>query len=622
MAEKKDIKYINREFDSFKNSLVEFSKTYFPNTYTDFSPTSPGTMFMEMAAYVGDVLSFYLDNQIQENFIQYARQNENLYTLSYLLGYKPKVTEAASATFDIYQQVPSILDTTTNSYVPDYNFALFFSEKTQVSSKLAGGSNFLIQDTIDFSVSSSSDPTTVSIYQIDDDGNPQYFLLKKKRQGISAQINSIDFTFGTSKQFNTLQIENSNIIKILDITDSDGNKWYEVPYLAQDVILDSIKTSKDPNLTSESELVPNLLRLKKVQRRFVSRFKDENTLELQFGAGMTSDENDAEFTPNPNNVGLGLPFGSDKLTTAFSPTSFTFTDTYGISPSNTTLTVRYLTGGGVEANSPSNSLTNFASTSNVKFIQPNLDSTLAQYVFNNIAINNPFAASGGKDGDTIEEIRFNSLNTFQTQLRTVTKEDYLVRALSLPSEYGSLSKIYAEQEKVENILPGEIPSVISLYVLSYNRNEKLALASPALKRNLTTYLSQYRMVNDSVKVRDGYIVNIGVNFELITLPNVNSNQVLTTCIETLKNYFNINNWQINQPIILREIYILLDKIEGVQTVKNVQIINNVGEELGYSPFAYDIIGATQNDIVYPSQDPSIFEVKYPDVDIKGKIVNF
>lgn len=622
MAEKKDIKYINREFDSFKNSLTEFSKTYFPNTYTDFSPTSPGTMFMEMAAYVGDVLSFYLDNQIQENFIQYARQNENLYTLSYLLGYKPKVTEAASTTFDIYQQVPSVLDITTNSYVPDYSFALFFNEKTQISSKLVGGSNFLIQDTIDFSVSSSSDPTTVSVYQIDDDGNPQYFLLKKKRQGISAQINSVDFTFGASEQFNTIQIENSNIIKILDVTDSDGNKWYEVPYLAQDVILDSIKTSQDPNLSSNSGEVPNLLRLKKVQRRFISRFKDENTLELQFGAGVASDENDAEFTPNPNNVGLGLPFGSDKLTTAFSPTSFTFTDTYGISPSNTTLTIRYLTGGGIEANAPSNSLTNFTSTANVKFIQPNLDPTLAQYVFNNIAVNNPAAASGGKDGDTIEEIRFNSLNTFQTQLRTVTKEDYLVRALSLPSEYGSLSKIYAEQEKIENILPGEIPSVISLYVLSYNKDKKLALASPALKRNLTTYLSQYRMVNDSVKIRDGYIVNIGVNFELITLPNVNSNQVLATCIEALQKYFDIDNWQINQPIILREIYILLDKIEGVQTVKNVKIINNVGEELGYSPFAYDILGATQNDIIYPSQDPSIFEVKYPNIDIKGKIVNF
>lgn len=622
MAEKRDVKYINREFDSFKKSLVEFSKNYFPNTYTDFTPTSPGTMFMEMAAYVGDVLSFYLDNQVQENFIQYARQNENLYTLSYLLGYKPKVTEAASVGVDVYQQVPSILDVTTNSYVPDYNFALFFNENTQVSSDLVGGSNFLIQDTIDFSVSSSLDPTSVSIYQIDDEGNPQYYLLKKNRQGISAQINTVDFTFGPSTQFNTIQVENSNIIKILDVTDSDGNKWYEVPYLAQDVVLDSTRTSQDPSLAVDSELVPNLLRLKKVQRRFVSRFKDENILELQFGAGVTGDSNDAEFTPNPNNVGLGLPFGSDKLTTAFSPTSFTFTDTYGISPSNTTLTVRYLTGGGVGANSPSNTLTGFANKSNIQFIQPNIDPVLAQYIFDTTAVNNPIAASGGKDGDTIEEIRFNSLNTFQTQLRTVTKEDYLVRALSLPSEYGSLAKIYAEQEKIENILPGEIPSVISLYVLSYDPNKHLTYASPALKRNLTTYLSQYRMVNDSVKIRNGYIVNIEVCFDLITLPDVNSNQILAEGITTLQQYFNIDKWQINQPIILREIYILLDKIEGVQTVKNVEIKNKVGVDLGYSAFAYDIVGATQNDIIYPSQDPCIFEVKYPNLDIKGKIVNF
>jgi hypothetical protein len=619
MAEKRDIKYINRDFDSFKNSLIEFSKNYFPNTYTDFSPTSPGTMFIEMASYVGDVLSFYLDNQIQENFIQYARQNENLYTLAYMLGYKPKVTEAAIVELDIYQQLPAIIDSEGN-YTPDYNYTLKMPENTVVSSNLQGGGSFLIEDSIDFSFSSSLDPTTISIYQIDESNNPQYFLLKKTKKAISAAINSTEFTFGAPEKFSTVEINSSNIIKILDIFDSDGNEWYEVPYLAQDVILDSINTSDDPNYASNNINTPKLLRLKKVQKRFVSRFINSNTLELQFGSGITNLRAE-EIVPNLNNIGIGLPFGQDKLTTAFSPTSFTNNDSYGISPANTTLTVRYLVGGGVQSNIPSNNLTQI-NTTQATFTQPSLDPVLANYIFSSVACNNPIAASGGKDGDSVKEIRFNSLNSYQTQLRSVTQEDYLVRALSLPSEYGSVAKIYAEPERSENILPGEGAATLSLYVLAFNNNKKLTTANPAVKQNLITYLSQYRMINDSIKVRNGFIINIGVDFEIITLPNFNSNEVLRNCILALQNHFDIDNWQINQPILLRDIYVLLDNIEGVQTVKDVHIVNKTGESLGYSRFVYDIPGATKNNIIYPSLDPSIFELKFPNSDIKGKISNF
>ena len=623
MAEVRDIKYLNRDFDTFRNSLIEYSKTYFPNTYTDFSPSSPGMMFIEMASYVGDVLSFYLDNQTQENFIQYARQNPNLYSLAYMMGYRPKVTEASIAEVEIFQQVPAI--TSGTEKLPDYNFALLFNENTQVKAAgVADGTNFIIEDAIDFTFSSSADPTEVSVYQISG-ANPEYFLLKKKRKAISATINTQTFTIGAVEQFLTLDINADDIIKILDVKDSDGNEYYEVPYLAQNTIFEPIRnTSKfslDPNNSSDADAVPNLLTLKQVPRRFVSRFKNENKLELQFGAGGV-DSNDAEITPNPNNVGIGLPFTQDKLTTAYSPTNFTLTESYGIPPSNTTLTVRYLTGGGVASNVPSNSINRFVTTENIKFLNSNLDPVTAQYVFNSTAINNPSAASGGKDGDTIEELRLNSLNTFQTQLRSVTQEDYLVRALSLPSEYGSLSKVYAEQEKQEDLLPGEIPSVLSLYVLAFDNDKKLALASNALKQNLSTYLSQYRMINDSVRIKDGFIINIGIDFELIVLPNYNSNEVISNCINALKDYFNIDKWQINQPIILRDLFILLDKVEGVQTVKDVIITNKVGENIGYSKYAYDISGATHNNTIFPASDPSIFEIKFPDSDIRGKVTSF
>jgi hypothetical protein len=262
----RDIKYINRDFGDFRSRLIEYAKTYFPNTYTDFSPTSPGMMFMEQASYVGDVLSFYLDNQFQETFTQYAQQTNNVFELAYMFGYKPKTTGAAQTIVDFYQQLPSI--NVGGNYVPDYNYAITIGENTTVTSQ--NGSSFLIQEKVDFSVSSSQDPTEVSIYQIS--GNiPQYFLLKKSRKAISATINNAFFDFSTPTPYQTVDIQSPNIIKVLDITDSDGNKWYEVDHLGQEMVLDTIKNTNinDPNQNGDT---PYLLRLKKVARRFATRF--------------------------------------------------------------------------------------------------------------------------------------------------------------------------------------------------------------------------------------------------------------------------------------------------------------------------------------------------------------
>jgi len=618
-TENRDIKYINKDFGELRTSLIEFARTYFPTTYNDFTPASPGMMFMEMSAYVGDVMSFYLDNQIQENFIQFARQQDNLYTLAYMLGYRPKVTGAATVDIDFYQQVPSLLSGST--YSPDYRYALQVAENTSVRSNLVGATSFLVQDPIDFSFSSSLDPTQVTIYSLNGDV-PEFYLLKKTRKGISANIQTKQFTFGTPERFQTIEINDSDIIGILDIVDSDGNEWYEVPYLAQEMIFDTIKNTNpnDPNTYTDQGETPYLLQLRKVPRRFVSRFTSLTSLQLQFGAGTNTQNNDEEIIPNNDNVGLGLPYKRSLLTTAFSPANFLYTNTYGIAPYNTTLTVRYLTGGGTSANIPANSLTAISTTSNIKFQTNNLDPVLSQTVFDSVAVNNSSAASGGQDGDTTDEIRFNALSTFATQLRSVTQDDYLVRSLSLPSQYGTIAKAYAEPEKIENLLPGETPSILNLYVLAFDHNKKLKTASNTLKKNLSTYLSQYRIINDSIKIKNAFVINIGVEFDLIVLPEYNNNEVIFNCIQALKDYFDINKWQINEPIILRDLYVLLDKINGVQTIKKIDIVNKVGTNLGYSQYAYDISGATQNNVVYPSLDPMIFEVKYPDTDIKGRVV--
>jgi hypothetical protein len=613
---KKDIKYINKDFTELRASLINYAQTYFPTTYNDFSPASPGMMFMEMAAYVGDVLSFYLDNQFQENFLQYARQTNNLFELAYMFGYKPNVTQVAVTEIDFYQQVPS----SGSQYAPDYRYALVVPANSTVSSTLTNvTSTFLIEDPVDFTVSSSQDPTEVTVYSVAG-GNPTFFLLKKTRKAISSTISTTTFSFGNPQKFATVDLNDNKIIGVLDVFDSNGNQWYEVDHLGQEMVYTSVKNTNpnDPNFYVNQGNAPYLLKLEKQQRRFVTRFLNSTTLQFQFGAGTVNDS-DEEITPNPNNVGIGLPFEKTKLTTAYSPSNFLFTKTYGIAPSNTTLTVRYLTGGGVTSNVNANVLNTLNSTPT--FLNSNLNSNTATTIFNSLAVTNPFAADGGGDGDTIEEIRQNSMANFASQLRNVTQDDYLVRALSMPAKYGVISKAYIEPTKRDALVSaGESNSVLDLYTLSYNIDKTLRTCTDALKQNLTTYLSQYRMIGDAVNIKDGFIINIGVNFEIIILPNYNNNEVLIKCIDALKVYFAIDNWQINQPIILRELYILLDRIQGVQTVKNIEITNLVGENLGYSPYAYDINGATSANVIYPSLDPSIFEVKYLNQDIQGKVV--
>ncbi len=616
MATDRDVKYLNRDFSDYRQKLIDFSQTYFPNTYNDFSPTSPGMMFMEMAAYVGDVMAFYLDNQLQENFTQFARQTNNLYELAYMFGYKPKATGAAQATIDIYQQLPAI--TVGSTVTPDYSYALTIGENSIVKSLSNTSISFLMEDQCDFSISSSLDPTETTVYQTSGDV-PQYYLLKKTKKAISATIVSQNFSFGNPEQFTTIDINASNIIGILDIVDSDGNTWYEVDHLGQEMVFKNIKNTNtnDPNNVLDAGEVPYLLQLEKIQRRFATRFTSATNLQIQFGAGNVADK-DEVITPNPNNVGIGLPFEVDKLTTAYSPTNFLYTRTYGIAPSNTTLTIRYLTGGGVGANVAANDLATL-DTTNTKFNSVNLNGTTSNYIFDSISVTNPNAADGGNAGDTIEEIRQNTLATAASQQRSVTAEDYLVRSLSMPSKFGSVAKAYIEQPKLTDDQVSTVET-LNLWVISQNALSQFSSASTTLKKNLRTYLSQYRVIGDNIEIRNGFIINIAIDFEIIVLPNFNNNEVILACINSLKDYFKRDNWQINQPIMIRDLFVRLDKIKGVQTVKNIIFSNKAGASNGYSPYAYDIDGATQENVIYPSLDPSIFELKYPNTDIKGKVV--
>jgi hypothetical protein len=598
MAQDRDIKYTGRDFTDLRSELIEYAKNYFPNTYNDFTPTSPGMMFMEMAAYVGDILSFYQDLQLQETYIQYAKNPTNLYNLAYMMGYRPKITTAAEVDVEISQIVGAVAGQ------PDWTDAIQLGSGTELSSTTSGQARFYIDTPIDFNFSSSYDNTEITVESITGT-SPDQFRLTKTRKAYSGEVKTITQQVTVAEKFKTITLEDANIIGILSITDSNSNIWYEVPFLGQDTIF-----VDEDNNSSDSSVVPYNLVLRKVPRRFVTRFTSTGQLQIQFGAGITG-QNDNTITPDPTNVGLGTNQGISRIDYAYDPSNFLYTQTYGLAPSNTTLTIKYLVGGGVSANVPANSITNV-----VLLVNPIGDTST-------LTFNNPEAASGGKDGDTVEELRQNSLRAFNEQGRAVTLQDYTVRALSLPSKYGSIGKVYVTQDQLTNpnsstdSIVDSNPLSLSLYTLAYDINQNLGVASPSLKSNLKKYLAEYMVLTDAINIKDAFVVNIRVDYDIVVRPNFLGRDVLLQCNLVLQDYFNIKNWNINEPINLSSIYTLLDQVQGVQTVQKVSISNIAGGD--YSEYAYDINGATRNNIVYPSYDPMIFEVKFPTTDIKGRI---
>lgn len=614
----REIKYLNKDFTSFINDLQNYAATYFPNTVSDLNnPESPSRLFMEMSAYVGDVLSFYLDNQIVETYINQAQDIENLLNIANVFGYKPKFTSPSKTTVQITQKIPAILSGSV--YIPDYNYSLFVEQGTQITSTNANDIIFVTDDDVDFNFNDPLNPTIVEIDTLDNLGNPTYFLLKKTVSATSKIEKTTTFSVGQLQEFPTFTITDDNIVEISKIIDSDNNIWYEVDSLGQDFIFEKQKNNAQTNpVYNQTTYVPTLLKYKKVQRKFITKFISPTELQIQFGSG-NEQSVDEEIVPNPTNVGLGINNPIRKLTTAYSPTNFIFTNTYGIAPSNTTLTVTYFTSNGIRSNIPSSFLNNI-STLNTKFLNNNLAPTIANIVFSSISCTNTKPGSGGGSGDNINTLKQNIISNFNTQLRAVTPQDYLIRILSMPSSFGYIAKGYVEPSKVNSDQNTSAP--IDIYLLSYDQNKNLTPINDDLKNNVITYLQPYRLINDSINFKTPYIINIGIDFEIITTPNVNNNLVLMNCLSSLKTFFDIDNQQINNPIILRQLYSLLDNIEGVETVKNIIISCKDTTNPNYSPIFYDINKATKNNVIFPPRDISIFEVKFPDIDINGRVVNY
>jgi hypothetical protein len=659
----KELSYVGKDFATLKQNLVDFTKTYFPNQYADFSEASPGTIFIDQAAAIGDMLSFYQDVQLKESMLSHATERKNVMSLAQQMGYKPKVISPAVTELTVYQLLPGTGIGVNNG--PDESFYLRIKDGMEVESTTNASIIFRTVDAVDFS---SPEGREMEVYERGPDGVPSRYLVSKKVKAISAEEISTVVTFGDDTDYPTTTLSDTNIIQITSVTSDGGNtKWYEVPYLAQEsVFIEKPNTeSNSGNLSESSSVVPYILEIKKVPYRFSVKVNSDNTMDLQFGSGDVRLD-DGIILPNPKNVGLGLANSVNRLNQGIDPSNFLKTNTFGIAPINTSLTIKYLVGGGVNSNINQKDLTRIRLIEFEDDLLSIPDDKLNAYndIKSSVAVENLEAATGGRDSESIEEIRQNALATFGSQNRAVTRQDYIVRAMSMPERYGSVAKVYVSPDgEVDNNSPSSIlanpknitefanlvesikglskqdiqkelvkyltqkktsigevnnPFAINMYVLGYDNNKKLTNLNQAVKENLKTYLGEYRMLTDGVNIINGFIVNIGVDFEIITHSNYNKREVLTNCLSEIQRYFEIDNWTFNKPINISEIELILANVEGVMSVPSVKISNLCGGDGNYSTNRYNIEDATKGKIVYPSLDPCVFEVKYPNKDIKGR----
>ena len=617
MAEliKKDVKYLNKDFAQFRQNLISFAKNYYPNTYNDFNESSPGMMFMEMSAYVGDVLSYYTDQSYRESLLNSAHESANILALSQLFGYKPKRNTPSTTKIDVFQLVPS--KGAGDEIEPDLNYALTIGGDMLVSAE--NGTSFHSVEPIDF----NQEPE-ITVYELDSGGNVARYLLKKQVDVVSGKVNQTTFEFNEPKVYDKIVLPENNVIEILKITDEQGREWTEVDYLAQDTVMEDIANIpfNDPELSQYRSSVPYILRLKRTARRFVTRVREDNKLEILFGSGVSSDA-DEEIIPNPKNVGMGLEYLKRTTTSNIDPSNFLYTSTYGLAPANTVLTVQYSYGGAVAENVGVNTITIVDSVEYLNEIAAvDLDETK-----NTVAITNPEAATGGKSQQDLDSIRQNAMAHFAAQNRIITREDYIARVYAMPSRFGSVVKAYVVGDSQINTndttYPAETisnPLALNLYVLAYDVNENFTEPNQALKENIRTYLSQYRMLTDAINIKSAFIVNLGVQFEVIPKPNFNSNEVVLRCIEQLQKLLHNDRMQINGPLDMSAIITSLDRLEGVQSIPTFEFFNKNDVSSGYSENVYDVPSAIKNNILYPSLDPCIFEIRYPNRDINGRAI--
>lgn len=651
----KEVKFLNKSFPEFRQGLIDFAKVYYPDTYTDFNETSPGMMFIEMASYVGDVLSYYIDSQFRENLVNFAEEDESIISIAQAFGFKPKPAAASFTDADLFQLVPA--KEVGSNFEPDERFYLKIAPNSIFQrSEEFGAVDFRNVQEIDFAVNSAESPRTTTIFSINADNSPLTYLIRKKVQLEAGTIKTITRTFTDPIRFSKIQLSDDDVLGIISVTDSNGNVWSEVDYLAQDVIIENKDNLRPVTESNQSVPPAKIIKFTTSPRRFVTRYDSKFKLELFFGSGVLDDQ-DQLISLDSSKV-ASSEFQTRLGSTSLDPADFLSSSTFGLSPSNTTLTITYVVGGGIESNVPANSIKKIREVSVVNdrdvfsvAEQPLFDDTIRS-----LAINNPEPATGGKGQDTVEEIRQSALAFFNSQNRLVTPADFKVRVHAMPPRFGGVAKSFVIQDdqlaavadaQINDILTTPEasgsglspvspnvdqlvvndgnPRLVNIYILGFDEDKRLQNLNDQVKKNLKDYLAQFKMLTDEIQILDAFVVNIGVKFKIVVFKNQNMNNVLANAIDAVKSFFDISRWEVNQPIILNDVFLTIAATEGVQSVTELEIFNRYAFKDGgdYANLRYDIKGNALDEtrgIVFPSLDPMVFEVKFPDSDIIGSAI--
>ena len=631
--DKKQVKYLNKDYSEFKKNLVDFTKFYFPDTYQDFSDASPGSIFIDMASYVGDVLSYYTDNSFKESLLAYAEERENIVAIAQGLGFKPRLTSPSHCKAVLSVLVPADSDGNLDTrFLPRISAGSSFGATTQFD---AG--TFLTQDICDFG---NSKNRTVRTFSLDSGTSlPSTYIVSKVCKLVSATEKTLQRIVNNPTKFLKIEIQDDNAVEIVSVVDAEGNTWYEVDNLSQDYRFEDVITNVLGSTTAPLYTIKSV----KVNRRFITRLNRNNKIELVFGSG-TGDLSDVYENPDYKSV-YDQQYLQNMTNVSLDTLNFTNSDSFGLAPANTTLTINYRVSNGLRSNVPSGTITKVNNLITLNETRTLNGSDLATFntMVSSITIINEEPATGGLNNPTTEQIRQAAIGFVNAQGRIVTSTDYEKRILSMPSKYGAVSKAFAINDagisdigKFQDEF-GETPSIdddidyvddspvnnnVNLYMLGYDSDRRLTILNDEVKRNVKKFLKGYRMMTDRINILDAFRVSIGVNYTIVTYKGFNSYEVLAKCSDSIAKYFDIDDWNINQPILVDDVLLQIARIEGVQSVTNIDIVNKYQQRDGrdYAPYSYDVSATSpnrSNNIVYPSADPCIFELRYPENDIVG-----
>ena len=592
---KRPISYTSRDFESIKAALVDHAKRYYPDTFKDFNDASFGSLLIDTVAYVGDQLSFYLDYQTNESFLDTALERQNIERLSKQLGYKDVGARSSAGVMTFFLLVP----TAANGSSPDLEYLPILKKNTEVVSD--NGTSFILTEDVDFSADQNE---FVVARQNSETGNPTFFAVKAFGNVVSGELRQELLDVGAYKRFLQLTLEDDNISEIVSVKDSEGNEYFEVPYLSQDVIFDQV-----PNYGVDKSSVPYTLRSRPVPRRYTVDFVQGETT-IQFGYGseesLTNDE-----VADPADVSLqrfGKSYVSDD---SFDPTKLLNTDKFGVVPANTVLTVVYRVNTTANVNAAANTVTTVVNPIIVFKDRPSLEQGKISTMLETIECTNEDSILGDITTPSLQEVRLRAYDYFATQNRAVTTQDYIAVSYRMPNRFGSVKRVNIVRD------PDSLKRNLNMYVLSEDSDGRFTEATQNLKNNLKNWLTEYKMVNDTIDILDGKVVNLEINFEVIGAFDLNKFDVLRACLTKLKDKLKVP-YGLGEPLYITEITKQLNSVPGVIDVVSVQVKTKTNT--GYSQFPFVVKNNLSPDgrVLTPPQNVAL-EFYDLDSDIVGVI---